>query len=408
MNRLMKLTLSVLVAAALLQEAGSGTAEASSLDDIHDHWGEPQITAAVQEGYVDGYPDGTFKPEQNVSRAEFIKLVADALQWDQPEAATGAWYTPYLNASLARGIYKSGEFPEDRLEDPISREEMARMAVRAIGIDQTDTRKWLYLAALKGIINGLDQTGTLAPDEPTTRAQAVTVIGRIKQLRAGISLPADAYVIAEAEMYWHRTNLLSALPQYFDETGGADYREELSTHSIMNGNMTCSLDRYVVVDMDNPHDPNRFLVPDDLQWADTAEKKIKDVGESGIYVLVSEQTLRIQSFPAQSNAVKPCYASFMDKLYDDTGELRAQGHPYQVAPADHYTPIGNNRFSLKYGGAVTGNAGEQVIRPFTSYEVLPKGQLASPDPNRQVRVVFKGIGAEGPTHIIYAGNAKSK
>ena len=49
--------------------------EAKFSDVTTDHWAYGEINAAVAAGWVDGYPDGTFKPDQNIERVEVMKLV---------------------------------------------------------------------------------------------------------------------------------------------------------------------------------------------------------------------------------------------------------------------------------------------------------------------------------------------
>src|SRR5690554_3736890 len=46
--------------------------------DIEGCWAEEAILALVNEGIITGYPDGTFKPEDPVTRAEFSKMIAKA------------------------------------------------------------------------------------------------------------------------------------------------------------------------------------------------------------------------------------------------------------------------------------------------------------------------------------------
>uniref|UniRef100_UPI001F09B246 S-layer homology domain-containing protein n=2 Tax=Paenibacillus periandrae TaxID=1761741 RepID=UPI001F09B246 len=46
----------------------------SSFNDITGHWGLPAISAAEKLGYVSGYPDGTFRPDQPITRAESVKV----------------------------------------------------------------------------------------------------------------------------------------------------------------------------------------------------------------------------------------------------------------------------------------------------------------------------------------------
>lgn len=50
------------------------------LSDISGHWGEDYIKDAVAEGFVQGYEDGTLKPNNYVTRAEFVTMVNKALQ----------------------------------------------------------------------------------------------------------------------------------------------------------------------------------------------------------------------------------------------------------------------------------------------------------------------------------------
>ena len=48
--------------------------------DVSGHWAEELINSAAQKGWVTGYPDGTFKPDQYITRAEFVTLVNNVLE----------------------------------------------------------------------------------------------------------------------------------------------------------------------------------------------------------------------------------------------------------------------------------------------------------------------------------------
>jgi uncharacterized lipoprotein YddW (UPF0748 family) len=48
--------------------------------DIQNHWAKSCIEALIQQGIVSGYPDGTFRPDQPVTRAEFAAMVTKAFQ----------------------------------------------------------------------------------------------------------------------------------------------------------------------------------------------------------------------------------------------------------------------------------------------------------------------------------------
>ncbi|MFE5324646.1 S-layer homology domain-containing protein [Paenibacillus sp. NPDC056579] len=387
----------------MLFVATNSTSEAASanLSDINGHWGKDQVEFAIQQGFVDGYPDGTFKPDQNVSRVEFMKLVVDALKFKK-NPQTNEWYQPYLDAGIANGLHVAEEFPSDKLNDPISREEMARIAVRATGQSNYDAKKWMYLATSKGIINGMDDAGTLGPDQPTTRAQAVTVIRRIMKIREGASLPTDKYAISSAEIYWHKTNVLSMLPRYFSKIKqNWSFRDDLLTSSAWDGNVACSIDQYVVVDMDDPNDPNRSLVPDDLQVFDP-DGFIKEITGSN-YILVSQQTTHIKSFPKNTLYISGCYTGIMDRLFDDTGNLKAAGSVYQTAPLGAYIIDQNGRKQFRDPNDFKVSEGDQINKTTYTYQILPKGKLISTNVFPDVfRIGFYGIDANSPV-TVYEG-----
>jgi len=58
-----------------------------SLQDIQGHWAQPCIELLLQEGVLSGYPDGTFRPEQAVTRAEFAAMVCKAFPKVEKRAA---------------------------------------------------------------------------------------------------------------------------------------------------------------------------------------------------------------------------------------------------------------------------------------------------------------------------------
>ncbi|MDD3169124.1 MAG: S-layer homology domain-containing protein, partial [Eubacteriales bacterium] len=70
--------------ASALEDGSSVTAGVSNaekpLKDVKGHWGEGVIQKAIGYGFVQGYNDGTFRPDKPVSRAEFVTMVNKALK----------------------------------------------------------------------------------------------------------------------------------------------------------------------------------------------------------------------------------------------------------------------------------------------------------------------------------------
>lgn len=102
---------------------------------------------AKQSGILQGYPDGTFKPDRTVNRAEFLKIVLGAKGINVSDATgnagfkdvdDGAWYAPYIRYAKAQGIiqgYADGTFKPDQT---VNFAEALKMAYNALAVTTTD------------------------------------------------------------------------------------------------------------------------------------------------------------------------------------------------------------------------------------------------------------------------------
>ncbi|MBE1447125.1 S-layer homology domain-containing protein [Paenibacillus sp. OAS669] len=388
-----KIMAAVIAGASLLSVMG-GTSAAPQFSDVNGHWGKDQIEFALAEGYVDGYPDGTFRPEQNVTRAEFMKLVIDALKFKKQEEPGNDWYAPYVTSAVANGIHLADEFPAVHMNDPITREEMARIAVRATGEANYDVKKWMYLATSKGIINGMDDAGTLGPEQPTTRAQAITVIRRIMKIREGASLPKDKYAISAAEVYWHKTNVITMLPQYFGDAyiyGWNTFRDDLLRFDGPNG--YAEVEKYVVVDMDDLNDPNRGLIPSNFRWSANYKKQynFRSDTPTNSYALLSFNHINVDldaatPFTFTKLEISPFYN---DYSVDETGRLR------DVTLYSEY----DEKYKQLMNGIVRLDKGKTDLH-FITGQLLPKGKLEKKSPFLSIyRIAAKDLGEIIDTEI---------
>ncbi|NOU96519.1 hypothetical protein GC093_25350 [Paenibacillus sp. LMG 31456] len=345
---------------------------AQSFSDINSHWAKDSITTAVSKGYVDGYPDGTFKPDANVTRAEFIKLAVDAMGYKKSISTSSgsAWYGTYLDAAIANGLSEKGEFTD--FDGAITRDEMSRIAVRGTGQANYDPLKWMYLATSKGIINGMDDQGTLGEDQPTTRAQAITVIERILKLKAGEKLPTDKYATSAAEIVWHKTNILTMAPQYFG--AGAAQGNEFNTKNLRydGANGYSEIEKYVVVDMGDPNDPNKKLIPDGMRWMGSKGKDsviLQDVPTNAFAFLnfnhiKFETSVDLRHFHF-AWLTTPAVDSFADSIGDD-GEL---------TNTVNFAPYSEKNHALLNSDLLSVTAGSHDIRYITG-QLVPKNNIA--------------------------------
>ncbi|MBT2760343.1 S-layer homology domain-containing protein, partial [Paenibacillus sp. ISL-20] len=167
--------------------------------DTANHWAEQYINKAIEIGLFKGYSDGTFRPSQQISRAEFITILARVLQLSLSEnedltftdrSQIPAYAVPYITAAVHAQLvegYTSGTF---RPQVSITRAEAAVLIARTLDInsaetglldfiDAEDIPLWAQpsiLAIVKsGIMEGRDGN-RFAPHAGLTRAEAVKLI----------------------------------------------------------------------------------------------------------------------------------------------------------------------------------------------------------------------------------------
>jgi len=179
------------------------------------HWAASSINTAVQAGILNGYTDGTFKPENSITRAELIKVVAVTTGLFIPDRKSGqAWYGPYHSAVKGAGISMDGDFGSSDLNKPATRGEMAKLFVRAAKTEYRNQKlsanELMFRAVNAGLLSRTGKKAeSIEPNGQTTRAQAAALIVRLMKLRNGESLTVDQGASSAAEIAWHRHNLIT-------------------------------------------------------------------------------------------------------------------------------------------------------------------------------------------------------
>jgi hypothetical protein len=171
-----------------------------SLTDIAGHWAEASIREAVKQGIITGYPNGSFQPNRNVTRAEFTVMLVNALKLQNEAAALsfkdsdriGSWAKLAVAQAVALGIIQGDNQSNFRPEAPVTRAEMAVMLARALHLapvtrsagftDDRDIPAWAVGAAAEMKKSGLMQgkgNNNFFPKDAATRAETVTVLLRM-------------------------------------------------------------------------------------------------------------------------------------------------------------------------------------------------------------------------------------
>lgn len=165
------------------------------------YWASPEIKALTELGVVDGYPDGTFKPELGVTRAEFCKLLNTAMNLlgiqegfkDFPDTK-GHWARYDISTAFEYGIiqgFPDGKFYPDQL---VSKAEALTMIAKANKLKEATgghfadmnghwAYGWVEACVAKNIVMTNDANITegnrLYPDAPASRAKTVCFIFRM-------------------------------------------------------------------------------------------------------------------------------------------------------------------------------------------------------------------------------------
>ncbi len=172
-------------------------APASIFNDMQTtHWAYPYVQTMNKAGVLSGY-NGNFRPEDDITRAEYAKVLATAFGLEAAndkgfaDVSADAWYAQYVNTLASLGIV-NGDNGNFRPNDAISRQDSAVMLHRLLtyleiateqgelSFTDKDAISEYALNAISaltkaGIINGMGD-GSFAPSSSITRAQVAKII----------------------------------------------------------------------------------------------------------------------------------------------------------------------------------------------------------------------------------------
>lgn len=172
----------------------------ASYKDINGHWSEKTVTKWLNSNYISGYPDGTFKPNQQLTRAEFITLL-NKIKKPQGKSTkvfndlnTSAWYYDDMLKAVKAGYISGFEDDTLRPDAPITREQVVTVlsnvlqdkngnleAIKSFN-DYKDmasySKEAFAMAVSKGYLKGYPDN-TIRPKKAITRAEAVVLLDKI-------------------------------------------------------------------------------------------------------------------------------------------------------------------------------------------------------------------------------------
>jgi len=204
-------------------EVSSGTAT-DIPTDIVNNWAYNQITDLMEKGIVAGYEDKTFKPDNNVARAEFMVMLNKAFGYSRAkeisytDVKAGDWFYNDVAIASAAGYIAGYDDGTMRPNNPVTREQAAVILAKVLALDTsgykllsfTDTNNigaWSLnsVSALfdaKMISGYLD--GTFKPANPINRAEAAALIskamaGRVPLTSVTLQFPAITLQVGKSQ-----------------------------------------------------------------------------------------------------------------------------------------------------------------------------------------------------------------
>jgi hypothetical protein len=178
------------------------------------HWARGQIVYMTTLGIVEGYPDGNFYPGNPVTRGEFATWLAKVKKlpivslegdvfFDVPKEH---WRAPFVKAVTDAGYIAPYSRELFGIDDPISRREVANIAVKTegLGIIARITPLFrdvpqeelgaapIYTAREKGLVIGVNpDLPVYDPERAITRAETATLVSRFYTAQLGVRYLAD-------------------------------------------------------------------------------------------------------------------------------------------------------------------------------------------------------------------------
>lgn len=177
----------------------ASAASSAAPTDLSGHWAEKTVAEWLQKGWLEGYPDGTVKPDSSISRAEFITVVNRLMHFEETASMKYTdvheedWFYPSISRAVKAGYISGYDDSSMRPNQSLTRQETAVIAAKLAKLTNDDksaegfkdagsfpawSKGAIGAAQAKGLLNGYAD-GTFKPENSMTRAEAVVLLDRM-------------------------------------------------------------------------------------------------------------------------------------------------------------------------------------------------------------------------------------
>lgn len=195
-DRVKRKILSLVVGASLTFGMAAGVEAAKDTDN---HWSSESVNYLYDRGVTKGYSDGTFRPDNSITRAEFVTFVNKLFGFTQKtninfkDVKSDAWYYDQVAIAVKNGYVDGYSDNSFRPENKISRQEVAKIIAIAGNIkaegkaknfsDQKAIGSWakeyVDIVSSKNYMSGYGSDGSFRPKNETKRGEAAKIIASV-------------------------------------------------------------------------------------------------------------------------------------------------------------------------------------------------------------------------------------
>ena len=337
--------------------------------DVNGHWAEETINRLKEHEIISGYYDDTFKPDEDMTRAELVTVIDNILGIEHesdkyiPDITSKDWYYSNIRKALYYGIIKGNEKGRVNPNAKVTREEAVAIISRAFQLEVDEAlfissyrdadrisewaRKDFISFVRKQYITGYEDN-SLKPKSNITRAEILTIIDRIIK-----NIPTASYSamkITGDSLIKNRNIVLNNVEVFGNLIVGEIALKTLKcTNVIVNGNLIlyAPLDRevntisvngkiikvYENKAMSNLHYTNdefgiSFPIPDGASAYTGAPNNAKEYSQKDLIIVNAkqEEDYYYKSFATISKSEINRY----DSIFERVGSGEVQGYYYEL------------------------------------------------------------------------------
>ncbi|WP_347862219.1 S-layer homology domain-containing protein [Salimicrobium sp. PL1-032A] len=376
-------------------------------DDITGTPFEEEMRSLIDKGVIEGYPDGTYRPDARVTRAQFTAFVIRALDIPMTDEVLKnlqaseenhfndvpptEWYYPYTTVGSSEGLingHPDGSFSPNTF---ISRQNLAMIIMNAAELkgvvteappldfeDNDEIRNYAKQAVRQliglGITYGkaIDGKTYFAPEDLTTRGEASAFIDRFLNV---LNPPEEEYKYSVASIQKDADPEIHGKYESFDTAVANTSGNQV----VLKGSNIVWIDEGMAVSnsFTSIYETKELKSSGSLTYFTSGtEVELLDIEEEVVKVRIAEttgflSTDKVNLIPEHMIEGRSYYYTKNGNLYHHKyNTIRETGHSYQYGKAPSFMEDGNKYYSYD-GATFTDGSGEKVGEAYQYFNRMP-------------------------------------